>query len=55
MTLSRFDPGLTSKTLNLFFLRFNEQFESENLGKELAKVNNIAMRVQESIWYEFVR
>ena len=31
MTSSRFDPSSTSKTLNLSFLRFNEQFESENL------------------------
>ena len=27
----RFDPGSTSKTLNLSFLRFNERSESENL------------------------
>ena len=49
MTSSRFDPDSTSKILNISFLQFNEQFESENLGKELAKVNNIAMRVQQSI------
>ena len=55
MTISQFDPGSTSKTLNLSLLQFNEQFKSENLGKELAKVNNIAMRVQQSIWYEFIR
>ena len=33
MTSSWFDPGSTSKTLNLFFLRFNEQSGSENLAK----------------------
>ena len=33
MTSSRFDPDSTSKTLNLFFLRFNEQSGSENLAK----------------------
>ena len=31
MTSSRFDPGLTLKTLNLSFLPFNEQSGSENL------------------------
>ena len=29
---SRFDPGSTSKILNLSLLRFNERFGSENLG-----------------------
>ena len=33
MMSSRFDPGSTSKTLNLFLLRFNERSRSENLGK----------------------
>ena len=33
ITSSLFDPGSTSKTLNLFFLRFNEQSGSENLAK----------------------
>ena len=31
MTLSWFDPGSTSKILNLSLLRFNEQFRFENL------------------------
>ena len=34
MTLSRFDPGSTSKTLNLSLLRFNERSGSENLDIE---------------------
>ena len=33
MTSSRFDLDSTSKTLNLFFLRFNERSGSENLAK----------------------
>ena len=32
MTSSRFDLGPTSKTLNLFVLRFIEQSRSKNLG-----------------------
>ena len=32
MTLSRFNLGSTSKTLNLSLLRFNERFGSENLA-----------------------
>ena len=34
MMSSRFDPGSTSKTLNLFLLRFNEWSGSENLEKQ---------------------
>ena len=32
MMSSRFDLGSTLKTLNLFFLRFNEQSGFQNLG-----------------------
>ena len=35
MTSSRFDPGSTSKTLNLSLLRFNERSGSENLANIL--------------------
>ena len=31
MPLSQFNPGSTSKILNLFLLRFNERSKSENL------------------------
>ena len=34
MMSSRFDPGSTSKILNLSLLRFNERFGFENLGGE---------------------
>ena len=33
MTSSRFDLDLTLKLLNLFFLRFNERFGSENIAR----------------------
>ena len=37
MTSSRFDPGLTSKILNLSLLWFNERFGSKNLDNETQK------------------
>ena len=37
MTSSRFDPGSTSKTLNLSLLQFNERSESENLDKDASQ------------------
>ena len=40
MTSSRFDPSSTSKTLNLFLLRFNERSGSENLVHKVKKKPN---------------
>ena len=34
MTSLRFDPGSTSKTLNLFLLRFNERSGFQNLDND---------------------
>ena len=40
MTPSRFNLGSTSKTLNLFLLRFNEQSGFENLAREVTCIIN---------------
>ena len=40
MTSSWFDPGSTSKTLNLSLLRLNERYGSENLDFRLSEVSN---------------
>ena len=52
MTSSRFDLSLTSKTLNLSLLRFNERSGSENFAHNNARH---ARRVSElKVWKEDV-